>query len=306
MLAVTSDSRFDLDVDPRLAEEAVLLAIRCASPEDQRLFRQARDPLYEISDSDLRERLFRELHGRWFTRLHLAENLQQAVHEVPSVLAGVSRCLVVPVVSTKEEYADLRQGWRDSLADAASGPTMIIRLCPTTLVDGDRLLRFLRRELLHIADMLDDEFGFDRNLQFAEGSAPLENLLRQRYRVLWDTTIDGRLAAKGLLPEAAEAARRSEFMATFSMLGASAGAWFKRFFAGPRPTHAELMAFAGKPGGDDTSQPGRCSLCQMPSELLPHPSSNLEPRVIAAIRSDFPGWRPESGLCAQCAELYTA
>ncbi|MCP4204565.1 MAG: hypothetical protein GY769_21865 [bacterium] len=293
---------YALDFDPRLVEDAVLLRIDGAPARIQRLFRRHRDPLYEITKRDERESRFAELHGHWFVRLALVEPVHQALAREPSIAAGTSRCLVVPVVRAREEYADLKPD-----REAERLPTLFLGLRVATLVDAERLRPFLRRELLHIADMLDPEFGFEPQLPLLDDSAALENLVRRRYQALWDSTIDGRLAARGGLVSGGEEARRREFFGVFPMLAKNAERWFEHFFRGPRPNHAELVRFAIQPGaGDEVMASDRCALCRMPSAGLHPDPARLAPETIQAICRDFADWEPARGVCLQCADLYGA
>jgi hypothetical protein len=293
---------YPLQFDPRLVEDAVLLAIEEATVETRRRFRRERDPLYEIGDPERKESSFQEVHGRWFVILGLAAPVRRVLARHPSIAEGTSRCLVLPVLRAREEYADLQSDQRDE-----PQPVLLLRLRVTTLVDRDRLLPLLHHELLHIADMLDPEFGFEPWIGGREEGPTMENLLRERYRALWDVTIDGRLAAAGELPPNRKDLRRRDFLNAFPMLGEASESLFERFFDGPRPTHAELAAFAATPvpvGGNRAV--GRCSLCRMPSARLHSNPTRLEPQVQKAIRHDFPDWRPDRGLCLQCADLYAA
>lgn len=291
-----------LEFDPRLVEDAVLLAIERQEPEVQRRFRRQRDPLYEIAEPDVREEGFHALNARWFVELALDDPLHRALEQEPSVAAGVSRCLVVPVVRARQEYADLKPDPQDK-----GPPTLLLALRVTTLVDRDGLLPFLWRELLHIADMLDPDFGFEPELPLLEGSAPLANVLRQRYRVLWDTAVDGRLATRDQLAPGGKEARRREFLSMFSMLGESGEQWFEDFFRDPRASHAEFVAFATRPGRDgEADASGQCWLCRMPTTSFHPKPTALPTETLAAIRGDFPDWEPACGLCTQCAGLYGA
>jgi hypothetical protein len=100
--------------------------------------------------------------------------------------------------------------------DAA--PTIVVRLRPQSLLDPEGLRTLLRRELLHVADMLDPAFGYLKELPSVERDPAVVNLLRERYRVLWDATIDGRLCREGLLGTRARAVGLSEFARAFPML----------------------------------------------------------------------------------------
>jgi len=142
------------------------------------------------------------------------------------------------------------------------------------------------------------------------GARPLkrtiQRLIQDRYRVLWNTTIDGRLAGRGELSAHDAERRRQEFLADFKMLDGEAERSFQRFFKGPRPKHSELVSFALEPRGSHRSNGRLCPLCNLPaSNLHPHPRG-LHPRIVDAIRKDFPRWKQQMGLCLQCADLYDA
>jgi hypothetical protein len=69
----------------------------------------------------------------------------------------------------------------------------------------------LRHELMHVADMLDPAFGYERSLPTSDDGPSADNIVRDRYRVLWDVTIDGRLARAGLAhPDARAAPGRAD------------------------------------------------------------------------------------------------
>lgn len=298
---------YRLDFDPGLVEEAVLLAVAAAPRPLGRRFREERDPIYEIADEERREAAFGVLHGRWLTELGLAAAVRGAVESEPAVLAGTRRCLVLKTASSRREYADLRGGPSSGGESRQGPPVLAVSLRAETLADPRLLRSFLERELIFVADLLDPAFGFRADLDPAGDRRGLGSLILQRYRLLWETTVDGRLAARGRLAPAAEEERRRRFLAAFAPLGAAAHAAFERFFRSPRPSHAELVAYAREPRGDGASGSGReCPLCGMPSyHLHPDPAA-LDHRVLAEIRRRVPDWNPGLGLCRQCADLYAA
>jgi len=247
---IIASNAYRVEIDPGLVEEAVLLAVEAATPGERRRFRLERDPLYVIADPEEKEAAFRALHARWFNSLRLSERLFEALGEQPSLQRSASRCLVLPAPSSKEEGADLHEDRQPRPTSAAPTPALIVRLTARTLVDGAALLALLRRELMHAADMLDPAFGYEKALPAPDGGAIHGRIIRERYRVLWDITIDGRLAARGALPAGAEERRRREFLTAFPAPASEVEAAFQRFFEGPRPTHAELAAFATDGGPD--------------------------------------------------------
>ena len=236
-----------VEFDPRLVEECVLLEVEHGTREERRAFRCERDPVYRVADAEEREGHFRSLHARWFRRLRLDAPVFDALRADPQVQRGCSRCVVVPARSARDEGADLHAARG---AGGGAGPVLLIRLRPRTFLEPDRLARLLLRELLHVSDMLDPSFGYDPKALAApagDAGTPVENLLRDRYRALWDASVDGRLVREGVLPPEVEDDRRREFLAAFPMLDSRAEEQFARFFHGPRPSHPELRAFAARP-----------------------------------------------------------
>lgn len=292
--------RYPVEVDVRLVEETVLRRVEEGPAAARRAFRAERDQLYELADPEAREAGFRALHGRYFRSLGLRRDLDEALARAPTVTAGTRGCRVVGVAASRDEFADLGPD-----PERRRPPLLLVRMRAVTLLAPELLRRFLARELLHVADLLDPDFGYETSLAAEADKGAFHNLLLRRYRTLWGTSVDGRLVAAGELSAAAEAERRMEFLRVFPMLAGESDRVFDRFFSGPRPTHAELAAFAAEPGGHAAAA-GRCPLCGMACSR-PHPAPrSLQPEAMAAIRGDFPEWEPERGLCLQCADLYAA
>jgi hypothetical protein len=191
-------------------------------------------------------------------------------------------------------------------APAEAPPSIVLRLRPQSLLDPEGLRTLLRRELLHVADMLDPAFGYLKELPSVETDPAMVNLLRERYRILWDASIDGRLCREGRLGVPARAARLLEFARAFPMLSDSAEVAFAPWFDGPQPSHAAIVAFIQEPRGPGTADAGRCPLCRLPTPVLERGPEGLDREVLRAIQHDYPDWRPEHGHCARCVEVYEA
>ena len=296
-----------LRFDPGLVEETVFLALR--GHLLLAAFQKGRDELYRLQDLEERDRGFREFHGTWFSRLNLAAPIQRALNEEPALISLVNCCIVARSLTRQEEGAEL---FVNSEEETAAPQQRVVRmlLTPESFLAPTALLTFLRHELLHIMDMLDPRFGYERHLPAVEGGPTHEGLVKDRYRVLWDATIDGRLVRRGWLPPTTRAQHLLSFMRAFPMFGAEVDQVVQRFFADGPYTHAELMAFACAPGGAElsvqTSAGGKCFLCGFSTYAF-EPDPNLLPaEVIQQIIADFPRWQPSLGLCAQCADLYRA
>lgn len=285
-----------IELEPGLVEESVLLASDASSPATRRRYRRERNAVYEITETEKRDAAFQELDARWFARLGLGAPLLRLLREFDSVLARVSRCLVLPAGRSRDEGADLHDT-REAM------PALAVKLTPHSLAHFEGVAATLRGELLHVEDMLDPDFGYRREIPASEEGPVYEKLLRDRYRVLWNTSVDGRLAARGQLAPGAEARRQREFMTTFPVLGTDVERQFERFFHGPRPSHGELLSFARSVEGRAA---GRCPLCRFPTARLRGEGEPLDAPVEEAIRRDFPGFRPSQGICVQCADLYEA
>jgi hypothetical protein len=315
----TVEAAVVLDYEPALVEEAVLIAIR--GHREERAFRRERDRLYEERDAEAREAAFRKHHVAWFERLALGRPVCLAFTEWPAIGATTRGNRVALARSRHEEGAELFVG---SPADTPAGTAarwVVIRLRPEMLAAPDRTLGILRHELLHIADMLDPRFRYEPRLPSSPAGPAHENLLRERYRVLWDAFVDGRLVRLGLAPALLRDNRLAEFARTFPMLGPMLGPrmeeTFARFFDGEACTHPDLVALAINPDGaaslspsgarpaDAGPRPGeRCPLCRFPTHAFEPTPEALPGDVVASIQTDFPAWSPTHGLCRQCADLY--
>jgi len=237
--------------DARLVEQVVLQAARQLAPESAREFHLERERAYEIADQQERETAFRGVFSRWFHALDLGRALSLALAEAPTLARQTRVCRVEEAARARDEGADLYDLARAALPDADltpcdEGPAppriVFIRLRSQLFLDQSALLDLLRRELVHVTDMLDPSFGYERDLPPAEAGPSHDALLRARYRVLWNVTVDGRLQRRNLAAQGARDRRHREFCETFAMLGDRARPEFERWWQMTCPTHACLLA----------------------------------------------------------------
>jgi hypothetical protein len=295
--------------DPKLIEEVVFHAERdnyIAKELDER-----RSRIYEVAEPNERERLFHDLYASWFVRRGLGKVVDQALREQPMISAHVGSCYVVCATQAKEECAELFVA-PDRGLDENQRRTLRILIRPESLLKYWSAITFLRHELFHIADMLDPAFAYEPALPKTDGGPTYDTLITNRYRVLWDVTINGRMLRRGWISASIRDEQLRDLRYAFSMLEEKSGELFSRFFDGERPTHPELAAFAFDPRAaigclHSASTPGtNCPLCRFPTHVFEPEPENLGSEVIAAINQDFPRWAPALGLCAQCADLYRA
>jgi hypothetical protein len=295
--------------DPKLIEETVFHAQRdswMARGLDER-----RSRIYEVADSDEREQLFDDLYRSWFVRLGLGKVVDQTLQEQPIISTHVGTCYVVCATQAKEEGAELFVA-PDRGLDENQRRTLRILIRPGSLLKQETGITFLRHELFHIADMLDPAFAYEPALPKTDGGPTYDTLITNRYRVLWNVTICGRMMRRGWISESVRDEQLRVFRYTFFMPEEKSRELFSRFFDDERPTHPELATFAfdpraavGSPNGAST--PGtHCPLCRFQTHTFEPEPENLGNEVIEAITRDFPQWAPALGLCVQCADLYRA
>jgi hypothetical protein len=295
--------------DPRLMEDALFHAQRQGQVSAP--YQQQRNRVYEIPDPDERDRLFDELNRVWFIRLKLDRVIACALKEQPLILRHIANCFVAAAAQAKGEGAELFIA-----ADPAIAPTvrrtLRILIRPESLLRQETLTQFLRHELMHIADMLDPVFAYEPALPVTEGGPIYDTLITNRYRVLWDVTIDGRMTRHGWYDPGIRERDFRDFLVAFPMLGESASEVFQVFFDAIQPRHSELAAFALKPRAtvghhaEKIAAGTHCALCRFPTHSFEPAPQSLAADILTEIHKDFPQWSPAQGLCLQCADLYRA
>ena len=262
------------------------------------------DAAYRL-DLAARAEAFQQIHRRLFRQWNLTASIEAAFAEFPELRAQVQTLWVVRAPGARDEGADLQFPARTAA---------ILRLLPGRLLDPPSLGRFLRHELTHLSDMLDPTFAHDHPGGIPGVPLAEEPLIRNRYRLLWDITIDARLIRAGRETVANEAQRRSEFDAQYREVPAPlVEKAFRRTWDMPRPSHPQLLEMATEPGqalfeaweGTMRSLPGsRCPLCRFPSPLLRQEAGDIPAPLAEQIQRDFPEWRVERGACERCLEGY--
>ena len=298
---------YKIEYQPQLVEETVLRAI--AGHKDERRFRCERDAIYALQDDEAREQAFQTLHQSWFERLALSEPLRQVLAYWPILHECTSRCLVLKAPTKKERGAELFVAPEEAEQGGREVKSVVVQLTPELMLKSDHLLDFLRRELLHVVDMLDPGFGYTPHLPKSKIGPTYDRLLQERYRILWALSIDGRLRQKGFLPLHVKEQQWTTFANTFQGNVHELKSAFNYFFAHAAPKHQELLAFCRSPenwldGPSAASRAkGMCPLCHFPSYHLMD-AATLSSDIRHKIAMAHPHWHVGQRICPQCADLY--
>lgn len=285
-----------LKLEPGLLAEAVRSQL-LSQPERAREYQRAAEELYRRSAEERCEG-FISLDARYFELLGLGQKLREAVAPFGGIL-GSRVLLLLPSPSPAEEGADL--------ASADGEAAVRLSLNPNRLSEPS-LAAFCAHELAHVEDMLSPDFAYRPDRPFVGASRPERELARERYRLLWGASIDGRLLRRGLpslLPkerwreQAEKAFPRARSEALRELL--------ERLLGGEQVTHAALMELSARADlgskGKSGAVPGQpCPLCHFTTYSWASPEELAQAQD--SVAKDFPDWRPEDGACAQCLSCY--
>lgn len=301
-----------IQFDPALVEQSVGHAVHGNRRLEAELHRSI-DPLYAMDAGTKRDAEFRAAYFRFFSRLGLDSTFTRLFEEQPAIGREIERCLIREAPRSKNECAELLVKGRGEDLNPDER-TLVIQVTVASLVEGDRLRSRIRRELFHVADMLDKKFAYRR--EQIDGLPSRQNLIRDRYRVLWDATIEGRLSRRGFEDEHASARIRSSFACVFGIDSESlANQAFDRVFSRESLTHAQLFEWAESPellhGRTPEAEPvasagGACPLCGFPTfDWFDFPA-DFPQSIFGSIRESHPDWSEGLGACRQCVEIYSS
>lgn len=193
-MAHAAEMRFD----PALMEEAVFLVLRAQERNgDARLaapFHRDWTSVYEQrAGGEARNAAFHRVAARYFQALGLHDLFAQRVAEWPLVAQRVEAVVIRRAFSRREEQVELY------VQPSASGETKTIAIAvqPAWCLDREGLAGWLRHELLRVSDMLDPAFAYDPQPALGGDNAAADEVIRERFRWLWDEYIKGRLDPRG-------------------------------------------------------------------------------------------------------------
>lgn len=302
-----------LSFNDALCEEVVESEFRSRAPEGDfhlaNSFRKHADAVYADVPPRKREAAFYVLYRRYFQELGYAERVKTILAEFTGGGDLPSECYFARTFRDDEESAQLSE----------DGSRLGVQIKVETLRDPVRCAYLLRHELTHILDILDPAFEYDTSRPLSEVSPSEESLFRDRYRTLWDLSVDGRLERKGFLTQELKEQRSAEFQTLFPNLdGQAVEQVFKALWSGPRPSNTDLrqmvtgaaalcsvlkitVDISDKDDPRPTFSPGSlCPLCRFPTHEWTETTEHLSQQV----KSEYPGWEPSQGICSQCANRY--
>lgn len=307
-------TRVRLDVDPRLARRVVDLTIqRARSSGDTgsaRALSAALEPVYRSSAGEAaRAEAFEAIDRRLFEEWGGVSPVEETVEELPRLAAALDAIWLGCAERGEAAGADLGGQALRQLGVAVP---------PTLFLEPDALRLFLRRELLHVDDTLDPEFGYRPGILLAGRPGALENLARDRLRLLWGISVDGRVARRWPAAEGLREERLGEARAAYRSLPEELPERVvDRLWSGPRPAFEELRRWASAnerlseaflPGSRPAAGafvPGSpCPLCGFPVARLVAGWEEERPHLAELVAIDFPAWRSEAGACERCVEGY--
>lgn len=264
-------------------------------------FNRERERLYNISDPDERNTAFFRLHLEWFREWGLEELLTELLREFPLLPKSLTLLAFRKSRGKNDDGTEL-------YVNEAGERTGVLALRPESLLFKPELHAFLYHELTHLNDMVEPAFGYRPELPEAGPFPSQHRLARERYRLLWDISIDGRLTRSGRKTTANREQRWLEFVSTFAFWPeARREQVFEEIWTHDAPTHQMLLGVACDARhlelqtGPGPGSP--CPLCGFPTFAWAEPGG-LTGEVRNAIQAEFPHWTSAQGACARCAAIY--
>ena len=275
-----------------------------APPLQVRRFHHERERCYAVLDSDERNDAFFNVHLSWFREWELEKLLLDVLDEYPLLVQGVNVLAFRQARSQGDEGAELFVN--QEAPGSARSAVVAIRI--QQFERDAAVTNFLRHEYMHLSDMLDPAFGYSPFLQIRGPGPAQQRITRERYRLLWDITIDGRLTRA----DRAAVGTREHYRALFDSAYLF---WpeprrqnvFDSLWNDPSPRHEELLTLASDPrdlSHAEGALPGAaCPLCGFPTFLWADLAA-LKQDTLSALQQHFPHWLPKEGVCARCVEVY--
>ena len=286
-------------------EEAVFLNIKekkqAFDPGLIESFHKDREEIYnrQSATEKNQEQAFLSFYQDFFCKIGLKQIFDEILAEFPVLRHNDVAIFVKRVWNRKQEDAQLY------VREAAK--TVVISIQAVRTLNRVTLAAFLRHEFMHVADMLSPEFFYSPELSLGGSNEMEDNLIRERFRILWNLYIDSRLRRKNSDTPSSQQKEEFEFKKAFSFLPkGEQKIIYNKVTEADRLTQADLLTCAIDKKTKKTFDEGGllCPLCFFPSydQIKNWPEDILW--VAEEIKKEFPSWHPSSGVCTQCFELY--
>jgi len=294
----------EIRFDPTYIEEVVFLELKArevsGDAQLSQAFHAAWDAIYDSEGSaEDRDTRFHQAASRYFQELGLRDLIMKRFEEFPFVRIGVHVVMIRRAWSRKEECVELYV--------RESSRMLQMTLQTSRSLERERFVTFLRHELMHVSDMLNPAFGYKPHPELGGIYELEQDLARERFRVLWNIFVDGRMRRCGWRTVIDETTRRRELERAFpSWEPKRRQAVFNELFSHEQCMQQELLELAKNEGLMQSLGDGgvRCPLCHFPTRDGVRKWEGVWAVVAEAIQKDFPHWNPTQGACTQCGELY--
>lgn len=266
-------------------------------------FHHQREKLYSVLDPEGRNAAFFNLHLEWFREWGLEKLLNGFVSEFQLLPPALNVLAWRRARTRSDEGAEL-------YVSAETGRNAVVALRAERFTQDEGIACFLRHEFMHLSDMVDPGFGYSPELPLRGAVPAPQRVVSDRYRLLWDITIDGRLSRAGREVQTAREWHEALFDRAYSFWsGEKRRAAFDELWNSVVPRHARLLQFASDPHRLEHAcgpVPGSaCPLCGF-STFDWADISALEDRSRDVIANQFLHWTPAQGACSRCVEMYEA
>ncbi len=257
-----------------------------------------RETLYNTNSGKERENAFRSFYQKWFASFGLKDIFYNVFSEFPLLNKPEVALRIKSVYSRKDESSELFRGEKFL--------TVLVTLQCERITQPEYLKAFLRHELMHASDMIDEKFCYDAAIGIHSVNDTEENLIRERFRILWAMYVDARIQLRGFTPLWPREKYSKDIGAAFRswpkeeigrmLRQLESEQAFKQIDLIRWSTDARLTKNLGEGGLV-------CPVCGLSSYSNSDTKSADGANVIKTIQKAYPAWRPEMGICPQCFDL---
>jgi hypothetical protein len=291
-----------INFDSTFIEEAIFLLMRTQEGDKRyKDFCREKEEIYQnYLSSDERDNAFKLLNMKYFCHLGLEDFLRNICKDFAPLYNPEIRITVKRVWLRKHEETELYVQPHQK--------TVYLGILVLRVLDLIFLESFLRHELMRISDMLNFDFQYSPYPVLGGRNEIEDNLIRERFRLLWDCYIDARLRGKGFKTVKTAEEQEKEFERQFFFLAPlEREQILDRIHGCESFRQVDLLSWAGDPRSIKTLGEGglRCPLCAFTS-FNPIAQWGAETRpVVHEIQKDYPHWEPNQGICPQCFDIYS-